>query len=412
LPSKEYQQFWVFVGLGANGKSVLIKLLWMLLGHDNVSAVPFGSLGGRFVLNRLMHARVNVDGDLCEVSRVNESMLKQLTDHSPLDDEPKFESAVTTVYTGRMIALSNVFPALRDRSHAVWRRLVLIPCKAQVVEEVAQLADRLAVELPGLLNRVIAAGKRLIERDGFDIPACCVAAAAEERRALNSVDLWKTACVRLEPGAFSGPMKFVYDSYAKWATGRGYLSMSQVKFEKELRKLLDGEIVAGRVKSDQKSAWTPPGQVRRAMTQRVRGYKGFRIAASLDEVDDAPVEPVAPVPVAPQPMLQSVARRFGAAEVLGLGAVAPAPVDREENALLEEFLLGEPDTVVEVSIGAGDMKGKPWEIERAPLLVPERSVSVVSPADQKEIDHIEDFLRGGPDATAPCADRSSTETAA
>jgi phage/plasmid-associated DNA primase len=76
VPDTSLHKAVLFIGNGANGKSVILAVLVALLGAENVSAVPLESFGTRFGLMPTIGKLANVIPEIGELDRVAEGAFK------------------------------------------------------------------------------------------------------------------------------------------------------------------------------------------------------------------------------------------------------------------------------------------------------------------------------------------------
>src|SRR5262249_2196146 len=83
LPTTRAQRFFVLVGEGANGKSVVLAVLEAMVGSDNVSSVPFESFGQQFKTHQTLGKLVNICPEIGNVGRTEEGILKGFVSGDP-----------------------------------------------------------------------------------------------------------------------------------------------------------------------------------------------------------------------------------------------------------------------------------------------------------------------------------------
>lgn len=182
IPMTKFEKFCVFKGDGANGKSVLIKVLIEMLGLQNVSSVgleafssqntvPLGSTFGKLA---------NVIEELDQVDRAAEGLIKNFVSGGLLDVNRKHRDHVQYFATARITLATNILPRFSDRSDGLFRRMILIPFNEQFLDEAKQdkrLKDsqfwRESGELAGVFNWALEGLQRLLERGHFVEPQLC-----------------------------------------------------------------------------------------------------------------------------------------------------------------------------------------------------------------------------------------------
>jgi P4 family phage/plasmid primase-like protien len=219
------------VGPGANGKSVFFEVLRLLLGDANCAAVPIAQLtGNRFAAYGMLGKLANVSADEAHLEVGDVSALKALTGGDLYPFEAKNKQTIFAVNRCKLLFGCNALPPLRDRSDGIWRRLVPVPLTWVVPEgqrDPALLTDGYwAAELPGILNRALAARDRLAARGRFELPPDCRQALDEHRAASNPARQFLLESYRADnsPTAFAASRE-MYEKYKEWCKQNGYLGV-------------------------------------------------------------------------------------------------------------------------------------------------------------------------------------------
>ncbi len=124
-----FQNFFLLVGAGGNGKSVYLNILQAMLGKENVSGVSLQQLGNpndRFSSGELYQKNANIFGDLSAKSLTDTGTIKQLTGNDIITCERKFKNAFSFRNYAKLIASCNAVPESPEYSDAWVRRPVII----------------------------------------------------------------------------------------------------------------------------------------------------------------------------------------------------------------------------------------------------------------------------------------------
>ncbi|MFA5864238.1 MAG: phage/plasmid primase, P4 family [Phycisphaerae bacterium] len=147
------QQFMVFIGTGANGKSVTLSVMAGLVGQANVCAISMSKMAKDFILITLRDKLVN----LCAESNTSRGMdsetLKTLTGGDLLTVDIKFKDPVTFRPKTKHTFAVNEMPRFRDSTEALRRRALFIEFNRQFKKEARNpnLVSELMAELSGIL---------------------------------------------------------------------------------------------------------------------------------------------------------------------------------------------------------------------------------------------------------------------
>lgn len=164
--------FWM-IGKPASGKSTLIALIRALLGglHATIDLNQMGS--NRFLLSGIVGKRA-VTFTESSGGMLPDALFKTVvggTDEVYAD--VKNRNPIAFRPEAKIWWAMNDAPRTADRSGALLRRLypILFPRTIPTGERVPDLDQRLAGEMPGIFNILMAGYKRLLERGRLEMPA-------------------------------------------------------------------------------------------------------------------------------------------------------------------------------------------------------------------------------------------------
>ncbi len=122
-----FQNIFLLVGSGGNGKSVYLNILRKMLGQENVSNESLQNLAlNRFSLANLYLKNANVFGDLSSKSLTDAGPLKLLTGEDTVSAEQKFKATFQFRSYAKIIASCNEVPESPDQSDGWFRRPIII----------------------------------------------------------------------------------------------------------------------------------------------------------------------------------------------------------------------------------------------------------------------------------------------
>lgn len=172
MPSNKYDAIFFFVGVGSNGKSVMVELIKAFVGAQNCSTVSLQELvSDKFAKADLFGKMVNAVPDLPPNEIKDGSVFRSLSSMDRNRAQFKYKNAFTFQNRAKMIFSANRLPKIPDE-YASLRRIVIIEFPRVFTEEEKdpELLAKLTTEseLSGLLN-VALAGQRALESDrGFN----------------------------------------------------------------------------------------------------------------------------------------------------------------------------------------------------------------------------------------------------
>ena len=186
IPSCHLEKFFLLIGSGANGKSVLLGVLKDLLGAENVAAVKPSQFNSNFQRAYLRGMLANIVTEI-EVGSQLADGLKALTSGEPITAEQKHRDPFTFTPFATQWLGTNHFPHVGDVSGGFTRRAIVLTFNQHFAEGCrdVHLAGKLRAELPGILNIALDGLARLYRNNRFTGPESCARAM---RRWLSEVD--------------------------------------------------------------------------------------------------------------------------------------------------------------------------------------------------------------------------------
>jgi len=238
VPDTSFEKFVVCVGEGGNGKSVLLKLMADLLGHENVYSAPIQRLGNRRALAELDGKLLLTSSEINENTVMDDGILKQIVSGDTVEAERKYEHPFTYIPVARIMLATNHLPKLRDVTHAFFRRLVMLRFNRNFTtdEMDMNLHAKLKGELSGIFTMAVTGLRKLRERGQFIDPTSSVEASNEYRENSDFVKLF--AVEALQPTDDKGMRPAaVYDLYLKWCKAHGFKAENNITLGKQLKRL-------------------------------------------------------------------------------------------------------------------------------------------------------------------------------
>jgi len=227
----KYERALIFIGEGANGKSVILNTVEKLIGKDNCSAIPLEKFNNSHYIANLFGKSVNISIETNAKSEVYDSMFKAIVSGDPIEADPKFKKPFTFHPTCKLIFAMNNLPRVDDKTEAFYRRLVIIRFFRIFKEEEQNknLKNELACELDGIFLWCLEGLKRLKERGYFKITGSMQNEIEEYKLENNNVLIFVDEGCLLEAD-LSITKKELYEAYAEFCKNNGYRPLSKKKF--------------------------------------------------------------------------------------------------------------------------------------------------------------------------------------
>lgn len=212
-----HEKFAILIGAGANGKSVLLSVLYALVGPENVAGVQPSNFDNRFQRAHLHQKLANIVTELRQGEVIADAELKAITSGEPATVEHKHKDPFVMRPFATCWFGTNHMPHTRDFSEALFRRAAILTFNRVFAphEQDPLLKDKLLGELPGILALALNA-YALALREGFTSPQSSEAAKNEWRLEADQVAMFvDEICERDDYGRT--PISFIYQVYQRWA---------------------------------------------------------------------------------------------------------------------------------------------------------------------------------------------------
>ncbi|MGB4107838.1 MAG: phage/plasmid primase, P4 family [Alphaproteobacteria bacterium] len=188
-------------GGGNNGKTSLMKIVVNLLGLQSVMFDRISDIEKHpFKIGALVGKLMILDDDIDAGTLLPDGFMKKVSEEKPMTGQHKHKDPFGFICRSLIVMLANGFPALKDVSHGIQRRMVIVPFmkRFEKKDAIAGLFDTIwEQEASGILNKVIKGFQDLLRRGGFDKPQDCLEI---EQEFLNHANILFTfieeACIK------------------------------------------------------------------------------------------------------------------------------------------------------------------------------------------------------------------------
>ena len=271
------QAFFIFHGRGANGKSTFLGVMRQLLG-DYAGTVPFESFDAdnRNAIGNDIAALRGKRFVICIEAEHNrklaEARIKTITGGDEISCRFLYGEFFSYLPQFKVILAVNHLPIVRGDDHGMWRRIHLIPFdrRFEGENEDKDLKDKLAAEMPGILNWAIE-GLKEWHRIGLSRPQRVLDATKEYRVMSDQVGRWIIdRCIENPDAAEFGTK--LYTTYKAWCDENNERPYSQNIWA---QRLTDRGIKVERLES---------GKGRKALM--VFGLEVGHLASDVSHIED------------------------------------------------------------------------------------------------------------------------------
>jgi len=210
------------MGGGANGKTVLLKVVEALVGMQMVCAVQPSQLDNKFQRAHLAGKLVNIVTEIAEGAEIADAQLKAIVSGELTTAEHKHRPPFDFHPFATCWFATNHLPHSRDFSDAMFRRAIVINFNNRFDGPGCdpRLIDKLRTELPGILALALGAVRGVILRGAFTDVASSNTAKLEWQLNCDQAAQFFEDRLQRTPGAKVGSTA-LYQDYRDWANEQG-----------------------------------------------------------------------------------------------------------------------------------------------------------------------------------------------
>lgn len=213
-------------GSGCNGKGVFSETIKRLIGDYGQTAPEtlFTKDRNQSATNdvaRLAGCRMAIAAELEEGASFAESRIKALTGGDTITARFLHQEFFDFRPTHHFWISGNHKPTVKGGDLGIWRRMRLVPFTIRIsdAEKDPNLADKLAEELPGILNWALEGCLRW-QREGLRTPGCVSRATEEYRAEEDIIGQFLVECTAEDRDGRT-LMSTIYEAYEGWAGREG-----------------------------------------------------------------------------------------------------------------------------------------------------------------------------------------------
>lgn len=239
IPGNLAQKCFLFVGVGAAGKSVLLRVISdVLLGRENVSNVSWQALNDKFKTAELVGKLANIFADLPTKNIDDNGIFKALVGEDALTVERKFKDPFSFYSDAKLLFSCNIIPKnYGDRSDGFYRRLIIIRFNRAVPENQRDpnLLDKFRVEADGIFQFALEGLRRLMtNRYQFSVTDVNKEELERYREESDSVLLFLRECCELDADKAVGSSE-IYEAYKSFCEDNGQKPCARNKFVQQVK---------------------------------------------------------------------------------------------------------------------------------------------------------------------------------
>lgn len=244
IPSARFQRMLWMVGRGSNGKSVINKVISLLLGESNVASIPLHNLSQRFQAAELIGKLANLNDEVLANTPLRDDLLKQAVSGDRLQGERKGKDPFYFVPYARFVVAMNQLPRINDTSHGFFRRVLLLPFNRviQPHEQDRNLVQKLHDEVSGIFVWALEGLQRLLNAEDFTAIPSGESALKDFKQQNNPVELFVSDIILLDENEKVEPIgktliADVYQLYRDHCAAMGCHPLGNARFGNEMAGL-------------------------------------------------------------------------------------------------------------------------------------------------------------------------------
>lgn len=157
-PTNHFGKIFIWYGNGANGKTVLVKVMQTIMG-DLLTNCNILKINDRFTLSRAYKGIANITDDVGVTTIKETGLLKSIIDGSEIEIERKYYDPIKWQPNSQFVMCCNQVPSIKDTTKGMLRRLAFIPFDLQLKE----------IEIDrDLFNKLLGTSIKLEDKDKND----------------------------------------------------------------------------------------------------------------------------------------------------------------------------------------------------------------------------------------------------
>lgn len=187
------QKCFILYAPGSNGKSSWFSLLYQFFGEENITPLSLQDTQHEFKLFGLLNKMVAI-GDDISASRIEESEnFKKLVTGDPINCNRKYQEPLPLKNYATLMYSSNQLPNIKDTTHGLYRRLIIIPFMNTFSKDKGNLDLSINEKLDNhvvrshLFNLAIEGLERLLDTKEFTEPEAVKKALQDYQKENNIV---------------------------------------------------------------------------------------------------------------------------------------------------------------------------------------------------------------------------------
>lgn len=238
------QAMFIFLGDGANGKSLLLDTMMKIIGtYGTVSSVDIlverrTGAGNTSELARLNGMRLVVCEEAESGDRLRESAIKSMTsDHGEITARFLYGNEFTFKPQFKLFMATNHQPIIRGTDHGIWRRIRVVPFNLIIPDNKQDrtLADKFERELGSILWWMIEGSIKWFNGATLKPPRAVSNSITSYKSDMDVVQRWINDNCELDDNATASATE-LFTNFSEWAVRNKEYQLSNTMFGRNLGK--------------------------------------------------------------------------------------------------------------------------------------------------------------------------------
>ena len=219
-------RFFIFLGAGGNGKSVIADVIAHVMSEENCSAKPLADLSKEFAMASIYDKMLNISSEE-KRTVIDTELLKLITSSDRVSINQKYQVEFKAKPHVKLLSCANHLPDFRDDSDGLLRRIQVFPFNVRFVNNPNKnnpleypkdphLKAKLFAEREGILNWALV-GSRRVYTNGMQVSMAPASKKFVEKikTEANPVRVFVESCIFHANGAkIASPN--VFNQYQTW----------------------------------------------------------------------------------------------------------------------------------------------------------------------------------------------------
>lgn len=237
----DQQKIVLIVGPTRSGKGTIARILTNLVGKGNMAGPTLAGLATNFGLSPLLGKSLAVISDARLAGRDGHQVVERLltiSGEDTIDVDRKFKDPWTGKMPTRLMILSNELPNFGDASGVIARRFIVLNMEVSWLgKEDTDLTDKLAAEMPGILNWALDGLARLEKNGHITEPPGSADAVTTMQDTASPTSAFVRECCDKGP-THEVLVDELWDAWKDWAEDQGIRPGSKAMLGRNLQSVV------------------------------------------------------------------------------------------------------------------------------------------------------------------------------